>query len=53
MLGWRFLEYGTDRLSNRWTYEFMWAWVLTIAGGSSQIQREVIADRVLQLPRSR
>lgn len=53
VLGWRFLEYGTDRHSNRWTYEFMWAWVLTIAGGSSQIQREVIADRVLQLPRSR
>lgn len=52
-LGWRFLEYGQDRTSNRWTYEFMWSWVLTIAGGSSQIQREIIADRVLGLPRAR
>jgi alkylation response protein AidB-like acyl-CoA dehydrogenase len=53
VLGWRFLEYGNDRTSNFWTYEFMWSWVLTIAGGSSQIQREIIADRVLGLPRSR
>jgi alkylation response protein AidB-like acyl-CoA dehydrogenase len=53
VLGWRFFEYGTDRTSNRWTYEFMWSWVLTIAGGSSQIQREIIADRVLGLPRAR
>lgn len=53
VLGWRFLEYGGDRTSNRWTYEFMWSWVLTIAGGSSQIQREIIADRVLGLPRAR
>jgi alkylation response protein AidB-like acyl-CoA dehydrogenase len=50
---WKFLEYGDNRSTNRWTYEYMWGWILTIAGGSSQIQREVIADRLLQLPRSR
>jgi len=53
ILGWRFLEYGEDRSSNRWTYEFMWSWVLTISGGSSEIQREIIADRLLELPRAR
>ncbi|WP_419709631.1 acyl-CoA dehydrogenase family protein [Pseudomonas sp. NFX224] len=53
IIGWDFLEYGDDRTSNRWTYEFMWSWVLTIAGGSSEIQREIIADRILGLPRAR
>ncbi|KRB83002.1 acyl-CoA dehydrogenase [Sphingomonas sp. Root710] len=53
MLGHEFLRYGSDRHSNHWTYEFMWAWVLTISGGSSEIQREIIADRLLGLPRSR
>jgi len=53
MLGLEFLRYGNDRTSNRWTYEFMWAWVLTISGGSSEIQREIIADRLLELPRAR
>lgn len=53
IVGLDFLEYGDDRTSNRWTYEYMWSWVLTIAGGSSEIQREIIADRVLGLPRAR
>ena len=53
MLGPDFVEYGSDRTSNQWAYEFMWAWVLTISGGSSEIQREVVADRLLGLPRSR
>jgi alkylation response protein AidB-like acyl-CoA dehydrogenase len=53
VLGWAFLEYGEDRTSNRWTYDWMWSWILTISGGSSEIQREIIADRLLELPRSR
>ncbi len=53
VLGWRFFEYGEDRGTNRWTFEFLYSWVLTIAGGSSEIQREIIADRVLGLPRAR
>jgi alkylation response protein AidB-like acyl-CoA dehydrogenase len=53
MIGLDFLIYADDRTSNRWTYEYMWSWVLTIAGGSSEIQREIIADRVLGLPRAR
>ncbi|MGE0045478.1 MAG: acyl-CoA dehydrogenase family protein [Hyphomonadaceae bacterium] len=53
ILGVKFLEYGEDRTTNFWTYKFMWSWVLTIAGGSNEIQRDIIADRVLNLPRAR
>jgi alkylation response protein AidB-like acyl-CoA dehydrogenase len=53
IIGIDFLVYDNDRTTNRWTYEYMWSWVLTISGGSSEIQREIIADRVLDLPRAR
>lgn len=53
ILGVSFLDYEGTRLSNPWTYDFMWSWVLTIAGGTSEIQREIIADRVMNLPRAR
>lgn len=53
ILGLDSLDYDEDRTSNPWTYEYMWSWVLTISGGSSEIQREIIADRVLNLPRAR
>ncbi|MGE0743562.1 MAG: acyl-CoA dehydrogenase family protein [Hyphomonadaceae bacterium] len=53
ILGFDFLQYGNGRDSNRAAYDFMWSWVLTISGGSSEIQREIIADRMLGLPRAR
>ena len=53
IVGIDFLAYDNDRTTNRWTYEYMWSWVLTISGGASEIQREIIADRVLELPRAR
>lgn len=53
ILGARFLDYGENRAGNQWTFEYLWGWVLTIAGGTSEIQKEIIADRVLELPRSR
>ena len=48
-----FLDYDGTRHSNEWTFDYMWSWVLTIAGGATEIQKEIIADRVLNLPRSR
>jgi alkylation response protein AidB-like acyl-CoA dehydrogenase len=53
ILGLDFLVYDNNRPSNPWAYDYMWGWVLSIAGGTSEIQREIIADRVLNLPRAR
>jgi alkylation response protein AidB-like acyl-CoA dehydrogenase len=53
MLGWEFMAFDGDRTNHPWTYEYLWSWVFTIAGGSSEIQREIVADRLLELPKSR
>jgi alkylation response protein AidB-like acyl-CoA dehydrogenase len=53
MIGWDFLEFNGDRTDHPWTYEYLWSWVFTISGGTSEIQREIAADRILGLPRSR
>ena len=53
MMGWDFLEFDGDRGSHPWTYEYLWSWIFSISGGTNEIQRENIADRVLQLPRAR
>ena len=53
ILGWDFLEFNGDRSAHPWTYEYLWSWVFTISGGTSEIQREITADRLLLLPRSR
>jgi hypothetical protein len=53
ILGWEFLEFDGDRAAHLWTYDFLWSWVFTIAGGTSEIQREITADRLLGLPRAR
>lgn len=53
ILGWGFLEFDGDRSASPWTYEYLWSWVFSIAGGTSEIQREIVADRLLELPRSR
>ena len=49
---------GPERLelspmSQGWTHPYLRTFCHTIAGGSAQIQREIIAGRVLGLPRSR
>ena len=53
ILGWDFLEFDGDRTAHPWTYDYLWSWVFSISGGTSEIQREITADRVLCLPRSR
>ena len=41
----------TDGPSNRWVHGFFMSFANTIAGGSSEIQRNIIAQRVSGLPR--
>ena len=53
ILGWSFMEFSGDRTAHPWTYDYLWSWVFSISGGTSEIQREITADRVLGLPRSR
>ena len=38
--------------TNRWSHGFFMSFANTIAGGSSEIQRNIIAQRVLGLPRA-
>ena len=51
--GWSFLEFDGDRTAHPWTYDYLWSWVFSISGGTSEIQREITADRVLGLPKGR
>ena len=37
---------------NRWSHGFFMSFANTIAGGSSEIQRNIIAQRILGLPRA-
>jgi len=53
MIGWEFMEYNDNKNDHPLTYDYLWSWVYTIAGGTSEIQREIIADQLLELPRSR
>lgn len=53
ILGWNFLEFDGDRTNSPWIYDYLWSWIFSISGGTSEIQRENVADRVLGLPRAR
>lgn len=53
ILGPRLLEYGDDHDAHPWTYRYLASWKMTISGGSNEIQRDVIADRILGLARAR
>ena len=49
---------GADRLrlgsyEDGWTREYLHSFAETIGGGTAEIQREIIAERVLSLPRGR
>jgi alkylation response protein AidB-like acyl-CoA dehydrogenase len=49
---WEFLEVATSSGEpGTWAHAFLWSWAGTIYAGSSEIQKNVIADRVLGLPK--
>jgi alkylation response protein AidB-like acyl-CoA dehydrogenase len=44
---------GDDAMSDRWRAEFMYSRAATIYGGTSEIQRNIIARRLLDLGNER
>ncbi|HZJ26083.1 MAG TPA: acyl-CoA dehydrogenase family protein [Acidimicrobiia bacterium] len=43
---------GADApLSSRWTRQWLWSKAASIAGGTSEVQRTIIGERILGLPR--
>lgn len=54
ILGPSFLDYPEDaRGANPWANRYFRSWVLTISAGPNEIHRDIIADRILGLPRAR
>ena len=45
------LEFDDDPVAQEWRHEFLYSRAAPIYGGSYEIQRQILADRVLGLPR--
>jgi alkylation response protein AidB-like acyl-CoA dehydrogenase len=43
-------EHPSARPDVNWAYEYLWSRAGTIYSGSSEIQRNIIAKRVLRMP---
>jgi alkylation response protein AidB-like acyl-CoA dehydrogenase len=50
---WSPLTYGGGQETGNWMVDFMNSYDWTIAGGSDEIQRNIIAERLLGMPRER
>jgi alkylation response protein AidB-like acyl-CoA dehydrogenase len=46
---WEGTEHAPD--DGRWAYLYLYDRAMTIAGGTSEVQRNIVAQRVLGLPR--
>ncbi len=51
ILGPEMLQYPSNTMAGNWTGRYLWAFAQGIGGGTSEIQRNIIGDRVLGLPR--
>ncbi len=47
------LEFRNDATSTQWRRQYMYSLAASIYGGSSEIQRNIIADHVLNLPKEK
>ncbi len=45
------VELGDTSVADRWRKEWLYSRAATIYGGTSEIQRDIVAGRVLRLPR--
>jgi alkylation response protein AidB-like acyl-CoA dehydrogenase len=45
------IEFGDDPMTDRWRKEWFYSRAATIYGGTSEIQRDIVAARLLELPR--
>ncbi|MFQ5553986.1 MAG: acyl-CoA dehydrogenase family protein [Acidimicrobiia bacterium] len=45
--------YGEDQTADEWHWGFLFAPALTIGGGTTEVQRNIIAERLLGLPREK
>ncbi len=46
------VELGDDGTADRWRKEWLYSRAATIYGGTSEIQRDIVSGRILNLPRS-
>ena len=51
ILGPQMLEYRYG--DTGWTHDYLRSYLASIGGGTSEIQKEIIADRVLSMPKGR
>ena len=49
--GHRAVRHGAALAGAEWSHGFLYAQALTIGGGTSAVQRNIVAERVLGLPR--
>jgi alkylation response protein AidB-like acyl-CoA dehydrogenase len=50
--GWASLTSAPDALTKRdWNHEYFWSFQETIGGGTLEIQKNIVGDRLLGLPR--